>query len=274
MSKSLAFPVVALLFAGTFPVTASATLLERGEQRATAAVRPAIRVAAADNATVIQSLAGEPGKPLPLAIAPPAGGSQDFRFVMVRGLPETVSITAGFRVRQSWFIAIKDIDGVQLLSPDNFRGNFMLEFFYFRDSQEAPLATAAVNVRLGSGAGDSPTLTATVPPQVEQPAAKPKRPRPVAFSAEQEAEMLLKGDEYLNMGDVASARLLFEDLAAHGSAKGTLAMGRTYDPNFLKEAWVAGGLQPNMDKAKLWYQRAADMGSNDAQKRLSVLGAK
>jgi len=274
MKSSLAIYLVALSLTGT--TSGLSVAQERGDDETAMALHH-VRTAAADNTTIVQSLTSEPGHPVPLMIAPPADSAKDFRFVMVRGLPETVSLSAGFRVRQSWFIAARDVEGVQLWSPEAFHGNFTLEFFFFHDSQEAPLASAAVSVRIGSGPGNAQMLTATPPLQVENPStstAKPPRPRAVAFSPEQEAEMLRRGEGYLRIGDVASARLLYEDLAAHGSAEGMLAMGRTYDPNFLKETWVAGGLQPNLDKAKLWYQRAADMGEGDAQKRLSVLGGR
>ena len=75
----------------------------------------------------------------------------------------------------------------------------------------------------------------------------------------------------MKRGDISAARLLFEDLAAMGSAKGAFAMAQSYDPAYLRKIFIQGGLQPDADQARTWYENAARLGSGDAQRALGAL---
>jgi len=281
MKKTFVFlPLAALALGGALPQSAAAKFRETmAPATPLSTFAYSVRVAA-DGPVPIQNTIATPGKPIPLTIKAPASGAKDIRFVMVRGLPESVTFTAGFRVRQSWFIAAKDLARVELVTPAQLDAGFILELTFFRASEEPPVGSTLLNVKIAaarapdtmqeSRAGQ--TLTAAPPSTFDDLDFVPKpRKGPVVFTPAQEAEMLKKGDGYMRLGDVASARLLFEDLAAHGSAKGALAMGKSYDPNVLKQIFVAGILDPTIEKARLWYQRAQDLGDADAEKRLTAL---
>lgn len=261
-------PLTIALLAAAVPELAAASVRDAvyGEPPA-GAVRYAVRLAA-DAPAQVRSVTGVSGKAVPLDIGALAGGAQSYRFVMVRGLPETAALSVGFRVRQAWFVASKDLDDMQVVSAEGYEGSFLLELFFFRDSQEAPAASTMVNVQIAADTGRAPSAVpaATLDDSV---IIKPQARPAVFFSPAQESEMLRKGEEYMHMGDIASARLVFEDLAAHGSSKGALAMGQSYDAAFLKDIMIAGALRPSADKARLWYQRAADMGNPDAPSRLA-----
>jgi TPR repeat protein len=49
-----------------------------------------------------------------------------------------------------------------------------------------------------------------------------------------------------------------------------LALGATYDPIALANLGVAG-LGANVEKARIWYQKAESLGSTEATRRLAVL---
>lgn len=206
------------------------------------------------------NLQGVAGRPLPLNIDISQIG-ENVRFVMIRGVPEKFTLSSGFRVKQSWLVAINEVKGVQLVSPEDYKGDITLEFFFVKDGQERPVSSAAKIQIVSPGTSEQATI--------EEPVTPPTPPQtaggPATLPPEQEAEMLQKGQEYWDRGDVAAARLFFEELASHGSAKGAIAMARSYDPNTLKSVWVVGALQPDVAKAKLWYQRASDLGDSDAQ---------
>ena len=85
--------------------------------------------------------------------------------------------------------------------------------------------------------------------------------------------MMQRADGLLRNHDVTSARLIYEHLAKSGSAKAALAMGKTYDPAFLRTAGAAG-LKPDVAKARTWYSRAAELGDQEAAKRLSELASR
>jgi hypothetical protein len=49
-----------------------------------------------------------------------------------------------------------------------------------------------------------------------------------------------------------------------------LALGATYDPIVLAYLGVAG-LGANVEKARIWYQKAESLGSTEATRRLAIL---
>ena len=85
--------------------------------------------------------------------------------------------------------------------------------------------------------------------------------------------MLQRAQTLLRNKDIASARLLFEHLAKSGSAKGALAMGKTFDPGILRSI-EASGLKPDIAKAREWYKQAADLGEPEAASRLGSLASR
>jgi TPR repeat protein len=103
-------------------------------------------------------------------------------------------------------------------------------------------------------------------PPPPQPA--PAAPKPPTVA---ESVLLEKGDRLLALGDIASARLLYETAAAGGSARGALLAGRTLDPGYLRTLG-ARGVTGDPDRAAAWYERAAKLGDDSATALLEALG--
>ena len=82
--------------------------------------------------------------------------------------------------------------------------------------------------------------------------------------------LIRRGKNLLNDGDFAAARVLFERAAKAGSADAALALGSTYDPNVIKRL-AAIMVNPDVEKARQWYQLAADRGSAAASLQLANL---
>ena len=74
----------------------------------------------------------------------------------------------------------------------------------------------------------------------------------------------------LEQGDIASARLLLRRAANAGSAQAAFVLGGTFDPVFLAEKGVLG-FAPDAAQASAWYQRAMELGSTEASRRLERL---
>ncbi len=85
-----------------------------------------------------------------------------------------------------------------------------------------------------------------------------------------QAKMVARAEEYLQLGDVVAARLLFEATANLGSADAALRAGETYDPIFLKENGFVGAL-PAPERARTWYRSALDRGLALAAERIERL---
>jgi TPR repeat protein len=74
----------------------------------------------------------------------------------------------------------------------------------------------------------------------------------------------------LSMGDIPAARLLLERAADAQDASAALLLARTYDPQVLGNPDVRN-ITPEPAKARAWYQKAAQYGSAEAQRRLAQL---
>ncbi len=73
----------------------------------------------------------------------------------------------------------------------------------------------------------------------------------------------------LASGDIPVARLLLER-AANVEPSAAFLLAETYDPAVLGTPDTRS-ITPNPAAARLWYQRAAELGSTDAQQRLAQL---
>lgn len=74
----------------------------------------------------------------------------------------------------------------------------------------------------------------------------------------------------LAYGDGESGRAVYEILADHGSVRGAFALAETYDPAMLAQhpSWK---LTADIRLARLWYKKAAGLGSLSASERLRAL---
>jgi hypothetical protein len=85
-----------------------------------------------------------------------------------------------------------------------------------------------------------------------------------AISRAEEESMLRRAHELMERGHVTGARLIFEHLALRQSALGAFALAQTYDEKFLKS--VGAQLAPDQKLAAKWYRRAAELGSQSADR--------
>jgi hypothetical protein len=120
-----------------------------------------------------------------------------------------------------------------------------------------------------------PTFPKVAPAQPDTmtiPRAAVAEPRPqISLSREEIASMLKRGQDLIAAGDIASARLMLTHLADAGDAQASFVLAGTYDPAVLAKLGAVGA-QPDPDKARAWYMRAAELGSFEAKQRLQSAG--
>src|SRR5712675_1643905 len=113
-------------------------------------------------------------------------------------------------------------------------------------------------------------------PAAAAPAAVPVAAPPVAASparkldADELAALLNRAKGLLAAGDIPSARLLLERAADAQDASAALMLARTYDPDALGTQDIRN-IVPDPAMARTWYQKAAQLGSADAQRRIAQL---
>jgi TPR repeat protein len=112
------------------------------------------------------------------------------------------------------------------------------------------------------------------PAEIQQPAiaAAPVVAGPPVrrLDADELATLMTRAKALLAAGDIPSARLLLERAAEAQEASAALMLAQTYDPTVLGAQDIRN-ITPDPALARNWYQRAAQFGSADAQRRLSQL---
>lgn len=236
----------------------------------------------------VTNVFGQGGTPIRIPITLSGAKPEDYSFLMFRGLPANVTLSSGFRLKESWAVSLRDLGNLSLETPADYQGRFNLEVLLIK-GRDTPAESRLVTVEILSRDLQVPAFTARAQPapgpqvltaaprgpEPEQSAAL-GRPGPAPGAARaapaipQEDAMIARATTLLDRNDVASARLLFEHLARQGSARAALAMAKTFDPAFLRTI-EAAGLEPDVEKAREWYRRAADLGNQEAATALSSL---
>ena len=119
--------------------------------------------------------------------------------------------------------------------------------------------------------------SATPPPPAERQldgirAAPPIAPPPAQRKLDQEeiAVLLKRGKDLIANGDLAAARLVLRRAADANDAEAALALGATYDPLVLRALKVYG-FKADPVMARVWYEKARELGSAAAPRRLEML---
>ena len=138
------------------------------------------------------------------------------------------------------------------------------------------------SVATSAGARTSSPVSATTPTrdeiatafrtarqsQTEQaPTAAPPARR---LDADELAALLKRAKSLIASGDIAPARLLLERAADAQEAGAALILAQTYDPAVLG-AIDMRSITPDPVAARGWYQKAARLGSPEAQRRLAQI---
>jgi TPR repeat protein len=111
------------------------------------------------------------------------------------------------------------------------------------------------------------SVAAVAPVAVTPAAVAPPARR---MDSDELAALISRAKAFLESGDIPPARLLLERAAEAQEASAALMLAQTYDPTVLGTQDIRN-ITPDPALARNWYQRAAQLGSADAQRRLSQL---
>ena len=246
-------------------------------------------------------------------------------YVRIRGLNPQMALTAGHVIAPgAWAVPVAALTDLRLIIPAGAAGKSDVGIALVAIDggviAEARTAVVVAGAALGSlvapqpgsptatppsqaaGPGEAarPPVTAPLPPQSTERAARPAAPavavlppvaqpapsRPPAARRDAPSSLpamspadrsraeghLSRGRSLLQSGDIASARLFFRRAAEAGLAEAALAMGDTFDPVGL-DRLRAVGVQPDPAEARLWYEKARSLGAGTpADRRLERLG--
>src|SRR5258706_10768732 len=122
--------------------------------------------------------------------------------------------------------------------------------------------------------GRAPAATApaaAAPVAVAPVAAAPVvAPPPRKLDPDELTALMKRAKDLIAIGDIAPARLLLERAADAQEASAALLLAQTYDPAVLG-AQDMRSITPDPAAARIWYQKAAQLGSSDATQRLAQM---
>jgi hypothetical protein len=196
-----------------------------------------------------RAMAGEPA-PIGVSLEGGADGA-----VMIHGLPAgmTVSTGQGFGAN-SWRVAAADLATTWVLAPQEFVGAIDL-------GVELRLADDAIadrrTVRLEWTPPSAPASPAPAEPQIDR---------------DEIADLIKRGEDFIEAGDLAAARVLLRRASETSDAGAALALAATYDPLVLEQLKVYG-FAADVATARIWYEKAKEFGSVEAPRRLELLAS-
>ncbi len=201
--------------------------------------------------TAPATLAAEAGKAVPFPIALDGTDALPPRSIItVSGLPAGSTFSAGRPYGQTeWSLRPDEIGDLTLALPDTASGVAKLE-----------LGLVAPDGRIIASTDTSLTIAA------DPKSALVLRPQESALIA----DLIAHGNKMVDVGYFPGARAYFQRAAEAGSGEAALALGLTYDPDFIEKIG-AQGIKPEPDQAQAWYERAAALGARGAESKLAEL---
>jgi hypothetical protein len=191
-----------------------------------------------------------------------------YTFLMFRGIPDGMSLSSGFRTANAWMVSINEIESLALYVPPKFQGDFPIDILFYNGEAASPAKLSVFIHVLSAKEGGGASLPALPPPATQERQALAHRT--FGISKTEEDNLLHQAEQQLQNGNIVFARLLFEQLAAHGSAQGAFAMAQTYDPTVLEQIGAIG-VRGDVELAKYWYRKAAELGNVPVSDMISAM---
>ena len=190
------------------------------------------------------------GTEIPFHIAiDPAGSLPPRAIITVEGMPESSIFSAGRPYGETgWTFRADEIaDNLRLIPAKAGRSDLHIALL---TADGVSIASASTHVDITT----NPRATLVTRPE----------------ESGRIDELLTHGHKMVEVGYLAGARAYFRRAAEAGSADAALALGETYDQNFI-DSIGAHGIKPDLTQARTWYERARELGSQEAKAKLGRL---
>jgi hypothetical protein len=213
----------------------------------------------------VRDVSGLAGQPIPITIETADILEEDSgQLFIFSGIPSGVKLSPGGDLGDFWAVNASVIKSLTLTAPDGFSGTFTVRITRSNNQASSGVATMRVVI------GQDRTMSATA--AISDLAPKPSHQAPPAPSAPlaNQDMLMARGKALFQQGDVAGARMIYDYLARQGSSAAAIAMGETFDPAILS-GLVVKGLASDVAKARQWYEKAEELGSREARRRLNAM---
>jgi len=225
----------------------------------------------ADSAFEAKIITTRPEQPLALGPHLPPGVA---RYVLLRGLPENATLSAGRRTGAgTWMVRGEDIGGLTLTLDEASSGDYPTEI-YLLDPDRAPQARQRFVLRIDT----SPRIYSaglalrwpTVFPEMSQASEPAQTQTEVAVTPTEPAAEQEQAPHLLADGDLVTARRVLTERAEQGQPDAAYKLGLTFDDEILARAGFED-VQGDTQTAQAWYLRAAQAGHAGALQRLEMM---
>jgi hypothetical protein len=115
-----------------------------------------------------------------------------------------------------------------------------------------------------------PVADASMPGTASSPTVSQLKTTTAQPDNEEISALIKLSQDFVRNRDFSSARLLLRRAAEAGSAAAALSLGETFDPLVIQQLHAIG-VQPDPAKAREWYERAVQLGSDAASQHLAKL---
>jgi hypothetical protein len=211
---------------------------------------------------VVESQRAFANEPMPLGVA--LNGASGGETLILVGLAAGTKLSVGTpRGSTGWQVSARELDGTFAYAPKDFVG-VMDAAIELRSATDRLMDSQVVRLEW---IWKKPDMAAAVAPRREPLAPAPPAP---SLDPDELATLIKRGHDFLKAGDIPSARLVLRRAANAGSAQAALAIGGTHDGMLLAELGVLG-FAADAAQARTWYQRALELGSPEASRRLDRL---
>jgi hypothetical protein len=212
------------------------------------------RTAATTPALVLEGSTTESGDAILLGVK--VAGPVEGAVAVISGLAPGTTLTAGQASGPNgWLLPAAELQNAFIRPPQGFAGTMQY----------------AIELHLGDGTlVDRQSMLLDWPEATTTPPALAAAPRTI--DDDELALLMKRGQGLIETGDLSGARLLLKRAAEAGSARAAFALGATYDPLVLKEIGVVG-FASDVAMARTWYEKAKEMGSREAPRRLELLAS-
>ena len=293
-------------YSGQFELRIAARSID-GEDTATTEASMKVGIVPVADAPdlVARDVSGAAGQPLPLAISIGPSDGRETVTLSLFGLPDDFVLSSGQATGSGeWLLQPADLEGLAILPPLNRAGTTVAAQVRATatDGSDRALIQTGFEIAVTSPGVQPPQQSVSLVPPANA-AVQSAEPLAAAASAEQVSppsqtipavaavrapeaappdqivpedpqtvRLIARAESFVDIGDIAAARLLYEAAAGAGSANAAFGMGRTYDPVFHQTKGLVG-VRPDPTEAMRWYRRARDDRQADAAKAIARLRA-
>ena len=197
------------------------------------------------------------------------GGSDD-SVVLISGLAAGTRLSAGTEIGSgTWSVRLTNVGQVQVIPPPDFVGVMTITAALLAADAKV-IDKSLMRIEWTGAAAAVGTSAAERSARHDDAAPSPVPPQQselLTLDREEIDGLLKRGRDFIPNGDLAAARLVLRRAANGGDAQAALLLGKTFDPTTFEQMNVIGAA-PDLAEAQRWYQRATELGSSEAERRL------